>query len=79
MRVDRDVNAFVIVEGRKKERYFCFFVDSSSACWTSDRSGKYVRRYATQERAMRAMRDIGELKRRAHMRRAHLAEPQEKK
>jgi hypothetical protein len=64
MQVDETEKGFVIVRGRERDTFFCFFVDSDSSCWS--KLGGSARFYAERSKAET---DLIELRRRARERR----------
>jgi len=65
MRIQQWANSFIVARGRAKESFFCFYVDADRSCWSQRHS--QAQQYSTRQAAQNA---IGELKRRAHMRKA---------
>lgn len=64
MRVERYDEGFVICKGRARDSYFCFLVGADSSCWTSKQTQAHQ-----FETLLEARNYIGELRRRAHIRR----------
>jgi hypothetical protein len=65
MRIEKRGEYFVIARGRAHESFFCFFVDDTGSCWTCKSYSPDARRFGTMRDAAT---NIGELKRRAHLR-----------
>jgi len=63
MQVDETERGFVIVRGKERDVFFCFFVDSDSSCWSKLAGSAQF--YAEREKAEA---DLVELRRRTRER-----------
>jgi len=66
MRIEKELDGFIICRGRARESFFCFFVDADRSCWTS-KSPWIATKYKSEADARKAVK---ELKRRERLRRS---------